>query len=270
MARSTHHRSLAVALGFLTLLACSSAFAASKTEVLIQQLKTSDEWRVRTQAALGLGATKDDAAVQPLCGALEDSNEAVRAASAAALGKLKKPEGLPCLKAREGSEPNDKVKSQIAKAIKALSPRDDAPIIPDGARWYVAIGKTTNNSGRPTPEVTALIRKLMHARLKESSVFGIAPERESPAAAKKVMAEKKLKGFQLQVTLEAPVYQGNVLSIKMSVLIMTYPGKDIKAAQSPKISQEGVKPNDTATEDQLIRDLLNDSIDRFSRSAADL
>src|SRR5262245_45547724 len=67
------------------------------------QLKNGDDFRVRTQAALALGASKSKRAVDPLCRGLEDSNQTVRAASAAALGKLKQG-GEDCLSKRLDNE----------------------------------------------------------------------------------------------------------------------------------------------------------------------
>ena len=48
------------------------AGADSKTDSLIAQLRTSDDFRVRTQAALALGVSGDAVAVNPLCTALAD------------------------------------------------------------------------------------------------------------------------------------------------------------------------------------------------------
>ena len=51
--------------------------ADPRTSYLADQLKSNDDYRVRTQAALALGASGDDAAVKPLCDALGDSNPSV-------------------------------------------------------------------------------------------------------------------------------------------------------------------------------------------------
>jgi HEAT repeat protein len=60
------------------------ASAADKIDKLSSQLKSADDFRVRTQAALALGASKSKRALKPLCAGLEDSSATVRAASAAA------------------------------------------------------------------------------------------------------------------------------------------------------------------------------------------
>src|SRR3954453_615218 len=63
---------------------------ASDLERLIYNLANSEDFRVRTQAALALGASKSERAVVPLCSGLGDPNTTVRAASAAALGALRR------------------------------------------------------------------------------------------------------------------------------------------------------------------------------------
>lgn len=258
------------------LTAGGTARADDKIDELIQRLKTSDDFRVRTQAALALGVTKELAAVQPLCGALEDGHEAVRGASAAALGKLSKAEGLPCLKDREGKESDGKVKAQISKSIKTLEaasrPSDKAEKgdVPAGAKWYVSIGKITNKSSRSESEIEGVVRDALSRKLRSLEGYAVAPKGEKAEAARKVMQDKKLKGFEFQVTVEPPVYDNNKVAITLRVMITSYPGKDIKAAMSPKISQEGVSKNDTATEDQLIRLLLEDSVGKFDKSVASM
>ena len=109
---------LALALA-LTLLVPGQAWADDRTNFLISRLQ-SDDVRVRASAALALGASNDDAAVSPLCQALGDSSDAVRTAVAAALGRLGRPQGADCLKARLGVEGSATVKSQIQKAIDSL------------------------------------------------------------------------------------------------------------------------------------------------------
>src|SRR5689334_1980745 len=59
-----------------------------------------DDFRVRTNAALALGSTNDEAAVSPLCGGLDDPNDVVRQAAAAGLKRLAKPSAAGCLKRR--------------------------------------------------------------------------------------------------------------------------------------------------------------------------
>src|SRR4051794_28117921 len=61
--------------GALVAFTPAAAFAdADRVKFLADKL-SSDDPRVRTSAALALGASNEDAAVDPLCGALKDSAE---------------------------------------------------------------------------------------------------------------------------------------------------------------------------------------------------
>jgi HEAT repeat protein len=103
-----------------TLLFASSARASDRLTELSNKLKTDKDFRVRTQAALALGVSQSDRAVAPLCGGLDDENHTVRAASAAALGKLRRG-GAECLTKHLSSERHPKVKEMLAKALKRLA-----------------------------------------------------------------------------------------------------------------------------------------------------
>src|SRR5271154_2621765 len=93
-----------------TLLVAAPLRADGRTQFLIDRLKyppgpgLSDDPRVRTSTALALGASNDDAAVQPRCDALGDPSDLVRASSPAAMKRPNKPAALPCLQSHIGSE----------------------------------------------------------------------------------------------------------------------------------------------------------------------
>jgi hypothetical protein len=124
-----------------------------------ENLRNGTDFRVRTQAALALGASKTGRAVQPLCAALGDSNTTVRAAAAAALGKLQLGGGE-CLEARVKIEPSATVKAAIQKAIDLVRGGGEPVFRPD-SKYYVSIGKTTDRSGRAGDGVDRLVRAAM-------------------------------------------------------------------------------------------------------------
>lgn len=253
----------------LTLLISSTAAVAEDINFLIQQLKTSDDFSVRTQAALALGATNDDAAVAPLCEVLgADSNDAVRAACAAGLGKLKKPDGLTCLKDRKDKEANASVKSAIEKAIKDIE--KGASAIPAGTKFYVAIGAPNNKTSRTNDDIEKVLRDAMSARLLAAGGFAVAPKGESNSDATKVISGKNLKGFMLQPTVNAFSGDGGALSLTLNVVIQTYPGKDIKGEIAPKVSVGGAAPGDKAMEDALLKAAGESAVDSFTKVASNL
>jgi hypothetical protein len=259
-----------LALAFLLLGA--TVHADARTSYLIEQLKTNDDYRVRTQAALALGASGDDAAVAPLCDALGDSNVSVKVAAAAALGKLDKPAGLPCLQAAEPKESAQAAKAQIQKSIASLqgsSSSAPAPAPGPGTKFYVAI-QVTNKTARPTPEVEALVRAAMQARLLAKSGYAVAPKAETPAQGGQIVKSKKLKGFLLIAAVEAPQYDGQNLSQLVRVSMWTYPDKALQGEFSPKLTQNGTSKGDTDSENLLVRMCVESAVETFQKVTASM
>src|SRR5690606_12062175 len=124
--------------GLAMLVLPSTTFAQpADVDTLADQLANAKDFRVRTQAALALGASKSKGAVEPLCGGLGDENSTVRAASAAALGKLRKG-GKECLKRQLAAESKESVKSVIQRSIARLD-EGAAPSITDRTMFFVAL-----------------------------------------------------------------------------------------------------------------------------------
>src|SRR6478736_3225616 len=132
-------RVLSLGLGVFLATCFFSAAALADVDYFIDQLTNATDFRVRTQAALALGASEDKAAVSPLCNALDDTNDTVRSAAAAALGRLKNPKGLPCLKAHLG-ESSPSVLSVIDRSAKSLAGGKSGKPPPPGPNdtFYVA------------------------------------------------------------------------------------------------------------------------------------
>lgn len=265
-------RFLAGAAVALVLCSPRHALADEKTEFYIQQLKTGDDFRLRTQAALALGSKGDEASVPHLCRALEDSNEAVRAASAGALGKLKKSAGGVCLQERLGNEKDANVKGTIEKSIKEIAsaePKSSSDgAIPANAKFYVSVGDTNNKTGRGKDEVDRLVKDALTRKLGTMSGYAVAPRGEPATKAKALLTSKRLKGFQLLTTIERPDYSGGSLTVKVRVVLTTYPGKDIKGEFSPKLTQSGTPSEDRASEDELIKMALDKAMESFQKVVA--
>lgn len=103
----------------LAVLLAGPALAGSRLATLIDRLEHGQDFRVRVQAALQLGKTHDHRARRPLEAALDDSNAAVRAASAAALEVLGDKRAIHALKLHR-LDPSAAVRSQIQASIRAL------------------------------------------------------------------------------------------------------------------------------------------------------
>jgi len=241
---------------------------------LVNQLKSNDDYRVRTQAALALGASGDDAAVKPLCDALgADANVAVKVAVAAALGKLGKPAGLSCLQTAGKKETTASVKTQIEKSITTLQSSSGAGSAaappPPGAdtKWYVAI-QVTNKTRRPAAEVDGIVRTAMQTKLLAKKGYAVAPKTESTSEGGQVVKAKKLKGFYLIATVDSPVYAGGNLTQTVHVAMLTYPDKSLQGDFSPKLTQSGTPKTDPASENELMKMCVENAIETFQKVVA--
>ncbi len=207
------------------LLLAASALAApdARVEFLAKQLRTSNDPRLRVQAAVSLGALGLPAVIDPLCTALKDPEPIVRAAAAKALGEMADPNALPCLKARKG-DPDGSVDLAVAKAIELLQ---------KPKALYISLEPVVVESGPLSPSDAALADELIRAELaKLGATF--APTGEAAAAAQLVIRQKKMKGFLLKPKLKAADS-----SVELKLLVLTYPEKELKGTN--KITARGAK-----------------------------
>lgn len=278
--RSRLQSVMGLMLAMALALSSTDAGADGRTTFLAERLK-ADDFRVRTNAALALGATADEAAVPALCGALSDSNDVVRQSAAAALKRLaKRPDdSRNCLKSRLAIETNDAVKLQLNRAIESLpsaSPGSggSAPAFTLGpppfvanAKYYVSISSITNSSGRPQAEVDKIVLGAMRARFDSLGKHQLAPSGETREQAVKVMASRKItKGYYLSVTVSAFDYSGGNLKVTLQVAVASYPGKAILASMSPNAMIAGTSPGNRGAEDQLMEALAASAVNSFANN----
>jgi hypothetical protein len=250
------------------------ASADPKTAEYVEQLRRNDDYRVRTQAALALGVSGDEAALQPLCAALgAEGHVAVKVAVAAALGRLGKPAGLPCLKDALAKESVASVKAQIQKSVATLEAIAIAngPPPPPGpdSRFYVAID-VTNKTARKPDEVEALVRGAIQAKLLGSPGFAVAPRGETPAQGGSIVKAKKLKGFFLLAAVEAPVYDGATLTQVVRVSAWTYPGKSLTGEFSQRLTQSDTPTVDVQSETALMKQCAESAVAAFQQRVSQM
>ena len=255
----------------IVLLSMSTASADPRTEFFIKQLKTSDDFRIRTQAALALGASGDGSAVAPLCAGLSDGNSSVKVAAAAALGKLGKAEGSGCLKTARKQEKDSSVVAQIDQSLQKLAGggRDDPPAIASDAKFYVAI-QVTNKTTRSDGEIDRLVRAAAQGKLLAASGYAVAPKSETPSKAGDILKGKRLKGLLLITSIDTPVYTGGKVSISVNSTIWTYPDKALKATINAKRSTEAAGSSDVEGENLLIQAASEDAAQKLIAAAAKL
>ncbi len=215
---------------------------------LAKRLQTADDFLVRTQAALALGASGERAAVSPLCGGLDDANTTVRAAAAAALGRLALG-GRECLTKRLSREQTAEVRSVIERALSRLEPPQQ---IGPSTKYYVAIGEVTNKTSRSTEALDRKVRAMLVKELGGLPGFVIAPKGETEAQAKALLAKHKgVKGIFVWPKVEV-IAQGRDLQIKLDLSLFSYPNKDFKGSLAQRVTSPDTSSSDVAAQDDLI------------------
>jgi hypothetical protein len=252
MLRLRRVRSLITWVGVALALGTPSAFAAAdKLQELQVRLKSSPDFRVRTQAALALGVTADERAIVPLCGALDDDNRTVRAAAAAALGKLARG-GRSCVEARLLTETDPKLRDFLTKVLPKLPAPSSAWIGPE-TRYYIAIGPTTNATGSPDNAVEELVRAALENALKSAGKLAVAPAGESTQAAQVLLAKHtQLKPVFVWPKVQAEKAAGG-LSLRWSLSLFSYPDKAFKGSVSQKLTLPGAHQADPAALRELLQ-----------------
>jgi hypothetical protein len=254
-------------------LVSSAARADSRTNFLIDRLRyppsagQSDDFRVRARAALALGASNDDAAVDPLCQALSDPSDAVRTAVAAALGRLGRAAGGECLKAHLAAESSSSVKGQIQKAMDSISASSGgAPKTVQNAKFYVALSTVSNSTGRSQADVDRVVLGAIRAKLDSLGQYQIAPSGEPADVARSVISARKLKAYYLSISVEKFDYSNGNLRVRVKLAISGYPGKDLKGEVGPGMTQTGVMPGDRSSEDNLMGMVSGQAIEQFAQN----
>ena len=233
------------------LVAVGPATARADRVDRLAKLLRHESYKVRLQAAIGLGKLKNPRGVPPLIQALRDSEYTVRGLAAAALGSIGDSRATAPLRSMLSRESHPFVKSQVKKAISKLRSGGS----PANARFYLKVGKIGNKSGKGG---RSLADALSGALLKEfRGVAGVTTTSPSPQA----LRSGKMKGFVLDgAVLRAtarPSGGGVEISCTIKVSLSTYPGNSMKAFYSGgaamQVSSGDYSP---ATEVSLFREVI--------------
>jgi len=274
-------RARVLGVGLLTALtvlgaARTASADAERVSFLADKLK-SDDFRVRTNAALALGATNEEGAVAPLCGALDDSSEVVRQAAAVAMKRLAKSSSLSCLRARESRESHEPTKVAITRAIESIGAGsggaggsdagDDKIKNNPSAKYYIALSTVANSTARGQAEVEKVILKAIKQKLEAAGTIQIAPPKESADAAKGEMKKRKMNGFYLAIAVDRFDYTGGNLRVKVKIGVFTYPGKSLLGNVDKTLTKEGVSSGDKSSEDQMLDMAAGLASEQFAQNA---
>ena len=229
----------------------SVALADARTDFLMRMLSTSTQFRVRAQAALALGSqTGMKEVVTALTSALRDEHPAVRAASAAALERLGDTSAIPALKSAQ-NDGDGAVRTAVRSALAVLGaaarPRSE-PVEPDvetpapsngPSTYYVGVGVPGSQVGLSRQALEQL-RANVSSQVSQLSGVRLAPANEDRKAAEKVIRTQKLVGYYIDssVTSIETKPDGSVRA-QVSVIVGTYPGRDIRAMLSGAATLSG-------------------------------
>ncbi|HEX8699476.1 MAG TPA: HEAT repeat domain-containing protein [Myxococcaceae bacterium] len=179
---------------------------------LTKQLEKGKDPRARSNAALVLGATEEPEAVTPLCTALADTSEVVRAAAAKGLAKLMELPGLECLKKHK--ETDATTQKAITEAIQELEAfKSRAP------RIYVAFLGLKDKTGSVPAELVKATEERLKRRLLHAGAL-LAPQKEAKKAAEGVLKKHRISGYRLSAEIHSTEGGG----LRIAVVCLSYPG----------------------------------------------
>lgn len=245
----------------------------ARLRFLSEKMKDGDP-RVRTSAALALGASNEDGGVDPLCNGLLDKEDVVRQAAAVALKRLNRRRSLECLKSRESSERNEAAKIAITRAIEAISsggegggggePIKDNP----NAKYYISLSTVANSTGRAQTEVERIVLSSIRQKLDAAGVVQLAPTQETPDKAREVMKGRKMKGFYLAIAVDRFDYADGNLRVKVKIGVFNYPNKSLLGNVDKTLTAQGVSSGDKASEDRLLELAAGLASEQFAQNAS--
>ena len=236
------HPGLAVAV--LTVLAVlwlgARTASADNVDKLIQDLSSSEDYKVRLSAAASLAKLGDDRAIPAFIKALgKDKEKTVRGAAAVGLGKVVTSDTDPglledAIAALDKSAKKDKdsfVKKQSKKALaklqKLASGGGGATV--SGGGIYVDLGEMSAKAGD-----TAKMKELMRKTADKTFARNASEMVTKWPGSKKAPTKKQLKGVQAfhvdgtlnELTTKAKG-SATIVTCKVNMLIATYPDKSM-------------------------------------------
>jgi hypothetical protein len=247
----------------------------SRLKFLSEKMRDSDA-RVRTSAALALGASAEDGAVEPLCTGLGDREDIVRQAAAVALKRLNRSRSLECLKSHEPRESNEAAKIAITRAIEAISSGGEGGGGGGGdhikenanAKYYISLSTVANQTGRAQTEVEKIVLHSIRQKLEAAGVVQLAPGTESPEKAREVMKARKMKGFYLAIAVDRFDYADGNLRVKVKIGVFNYPNKSLLGNVDKTLTAQGVSPGDKGSEDRLLELAAGLASEQFAQNAS--
>lgn len=225
-----------VGLAALVLAAAAGTAAADNVDVLLGELKSGRDYKVRLSAALSLAKLGDARAVPGLITALADTDRTVRGAAVVGLGQLVdgttpeplRKQALAGLDKLAKGEPGDSVTKQAIRVRDAIAKIVVAAPVAGGI--YIELAPMSAKA-KGAEGLRALMRSTAHRSLGklDSRILLAWPTGKAPS--QKELDKAKVSGFYVDGNiLELTVAEkgsASLVSCKLSMLIATFPGKSI-------------------------------------------
>lgn len=232
---------------------------AQDDAVLVRLLGSARDFRVRSQAALSLGHTRNAAHVALLERALDDRHPLVRAAAATALGELGASRALPALRiaARDkATAVAAQARSSIAYIERmAASSARSAAVSPgrataqaastaklDQVRYVLVVGAMHDESGFPGAEVARVLDASLWRELSTLRSVAVLRGAAEPAIAEAVRRGLPVLRLEGNVSELAAEVSGEQLSVhcELSLLVMDDAGRNLRTVL--KGAATGIEP----------------------------
>ncbi len=226
----------------------SSSAEAARNAFLIDALGSAPDPRVRAKAAMALGRVRTKDAASVLLSALKDANPAVRVAAATSLARTGNRNALAALKTLQQRDPDPDVRQAAARSVQKLQPpaarspsaAADRPEPGIAPKYYLRVGTPRAAPGTVDSFALDRVRAAITRQLRTVRGLRLAPAGEAPAAARHILQQEGRAGFFLDVSVVS--LQRNELGTRaaVSVILSTYPGRDIRAALQGAATAQGV------------------------------
>jgi len=224
----------------LLCLCCSVAHADDpRSTYLIKLLEGSSQFRVRAQAAISLGTVEASrVAVEALNKALRDVHPAVRAAAATSLGRVGDANSLAALRVleRDSEEPvRSAARAAVGKLASGPPPDKRGEPVPEPtpigpALYYVAVAEPATRVPNVDRQLLLNAHAFIKQRVAQLQGVRLAPDSETAQAAEQVLKRQRLKGFYLDSSIVSVEKRpSGETRIAVSVIVATYPGRDMRA-----------------------------------------
>lgn len=243
-----------------------------RVDYLVRLLQTSDQFRVRAQAAISLGRVEASTpVVTALTTALRDEHPAVRTAAASSLERLADPTALDALQPLKRDR-DPAVRRAATAAVRTLeriartAPREDPTPSTGAALYYVGIGNPGAQGDAANAATLRRAKEILARLARELEGVEVAPDGESNAAAQRVIQRRNLTGYYLDSSVVSLGEAGGGTRAVVSVILNTYPGRDMRAILQGSATVPGA--TGPAAQEQALEGALRGALRRLPQAMA--